>query len=86
MVFVDGTNLFHRLQAAHLRVKNLTKIFTAHLQGRQLTRIYLYTVQQHLDAAKAIHGDDFLKDIRVVLGTEFQPGTETSRKKESTHF
>jgi len=71
MIFIDGTNLFHRLEAANLVVECLAPIFgrlTFITDGRQISRIYLYTIQQHLDRALARHGAKFTNNVRVVLG------------------
>ncbi len=67
MVFVDGTNLFYRLAASKLRVSDLKCIFPRFLQNRQISRIYLYTVEQHLAKAKTFHGDGFFDGIRGCL-------------------
>ncbi|MBI5570033.1 MAG: NYN domain-containing protein [Desulfomonile tiedjei] len=68
MVFIDGTNLFYRLKAETLRVSSLLRLVSPYVGSRQLARAYLYTVEQHLDEAKKIHGDRFCDGIRVVLG------------------
>jgi len=69
--FVDRTNLFHRLDAANLVVEHLAAIFHSFAflsGGRQIIRIYLYTIQEHLDRALERHGSKFTNDVRVVLG------------------
>jgi len=68
MVFIDGTNLFHRLKAAGLRVPSLKNLLLSKLGGRQVARIYLYTVEQQLQSATEVHGDQFLDGIRIILG------------------
>lgn len=71
MIFIDGTNLFHRLEGAKLEVEELARVFQvfAYVYGhRQLSRIYLYTIQEHLDRAVKRHGSKFTDGIRVVLG------------------
>jgi uncharacterized LabA/DUF88 family protein len=69
MVFVDGTNLFHRLDAAKLNLTlDLSNIVTSFLQGRQLVRVYLYTITEHLTKAKGFHGDHITNGIRIVFG------------------
>src|SRR5262249_4980912 len=71
MIFVDGTNPFYRLGAANLVVEHLAAIFHAFSfvsGGRQIIRIYLYTIQEHLDRALERHGSKFTNDVRVVLG------------------
>jgi len=78
MIFVDGTNLLFRLAAEKLSVSRLSYLFTQyHLahRGREIARIYFYTVQQKVDEAEKIHGKDFLEGIRTVLGDGIQtPG------------
>jgi len=70
MLFVDGTNLFYRFESKDLVVPQLSLVFTRFpiLGGRQLARIYLYTIQEHVDRAVQRHGDLFLSGVRVVLG------------------
>lgn len=69
MVFIDGTNLFHRLRDQKLRLNDdLRAILGPYLGGRQVVRTYLYTVQQHLDEACAVHGSHISNGIRIVLG------------------
>ena len=69
--FVDRTNLFHRLDAANLVVGHLAAIFHSFAfvsGGGRIIRIYLYTIQEHLDRALERHGSKFTNDVRVVLG------------------
>jgi len=70
MLFIDGTNLFYRIESKGLVVPQLSLIFPRFpiLGGRQLARIYLYTIQEHVDRALKRHGQMFLSGIRVVLG------------------
>jgi len=68
MVFIDGTNLFYRLEACRLKLTKLKDFFERYVSRRQILRVYLYTVEQHLAKAKAFHGEGFLDGIRVVLG------------------
>ena len=69
MVFIDGTNLFYRLQAAKLRLNRpLPDIVTAYLGGRQIVRIYLYTIQQRFEEAQHIHGGHVAGGVRLVFG------------------
>lgn len=69
MVFIDGTNLFKRLDSANL---NLARPFVSTLHesligSRQLVRAYLYTVEQELSKALVHHGK-FLEGLRIVKG------------------
>lgn len=68
MVFVDGTNLFCRLRDEKLKVPRLLSVLEHYVKPRQLVRAYLYTVENHNIKARAIHGEEFLHGIRVVLG------------------
>lgn len=68
MVFIDGTNLFQRLAAAKLRVPRFAAFLPYFLGGRQLIRAYLYSIEQTVAKAKAIHGDTCFEGVRVVLG------------------
>lgn len=68
MIFVDGTNLFYRLESEKLRVSQLKRLLHHFVHPRQLVRAYLYTIQQHLDKARQFHGEKFCQGIRVVLG------------------
>ncbi|SRR5271157_1539538 len=68
MVFVDGTNLFYRLESEKLRVPQLNRLFQPFVHPRQLVRAYLYTVHQHLEKARQFHGETFCQGIRIVFG------------------
>lgn len=71
MVFIDGTNLLYRLERAKLIVPRLSKLFTTLFfvtGGRELVRIYLYSIQKHIEAARQRHGAECFEEIRVVLG------------------
>ncbi|MBD1925699.1 NYN domain-containing protein [Trichocoleus sp. FACHB-90] len=69
MVFIDGTNLFYRLEAAKLSLnQNLAEIFTHFTDSRQIVRVYLYTIEQHLKKAKDFHGSHITEGIRIVYG------------------
>lgn len=82
MVFIDGTNLFYRLRDVKLRLnKPLPHIVGEYLGGRQIVRIYLYTIQEHLDAAKVAHGDHLTAGVRVVLGEGIPTADGNIREK-----
>ena len=68
IVFVDGTNLFYRLQDAKLKLTSLKKIIAGYVGRREILRTYLYTVRQHLERAREFHNAGFLDGARVVLG------------------
>lgn len=84
MVFIDGTNLFYRLEGAKLVVESLSGLFNNHSYvcgGRQVSRIYLYTIQEHLDRATKRHGPKFADGIRVVLGHGIPTGDGNVKEK-----
>src|SRR3972149_11318397 len=68
MVFVDGTNIFNRFSAHKLSVRSLAPLLYSCLKGRQLVRIYLYTIKEKYDVAKSVHGEGFFDGIRVIFG------------------
>jgi uncharacterized LabA/DUF88 family protein len=71
MIFIDGTNLFYRLEGAHLVVEQLAGVINSvsfAIGGRQISRIYLYTIKEHVDRALVRHGPKFFEGVRVVLG------------------
>jgi uncharacterized LabA/DUF88 family protein len=69
MVFIDGTNLFYRLESAKLNLnQNLSRIITSFLDRRQIVRIYLYTIEEHMNKAKGFHGNHITEEIRIVFG------------------
>jgi uncharacterized LabA/DUF88 family protein len=81
MVFVDGTNLFCRLDAAKLKVNPLIALFSRFVGQRQIVRTYLYTVEQRLQKAESIHGSGFCNKIRVIFGTTVQKADGNSKEK-----
>jgi uncharacterized LabA/DUF88 family protein len=68
MVFVDGTNLFHRLVASKLKLRSLRSMCHHYCQGRQIVRIYLYTTAPHFEKAKQDYDEKAFEAIRVVFG------------------
>jgi uncharacterized LabA/DUF88 family protein len=52
------------------------------LHPRQLVRAYLYTVQQHLDRAKQVHGPNLCQGVRVVLGDGIQTKDGNIKEKD----
>ena len=83
MVFIDGTNLFYRLNGAKLQLakKKIFEIVQGFLQGRQLVRVYIYTSEPHFNSAKNKHGDIAFKDLRVVLGDAIPTGDGNYKEK-----
>jgi uncharacterized LabA/DUF88 family protein len=69
MVFIDGTNLFHRLESAKLDMtRPLSQLMASFLDGRQIVRMYLYTIAEHMNKAQSFHGSHISKEIRIVYG------------------
>ncbi len=71
MLFVDGTNLLYRLRDEKLVVPSLSRLLTTFsfvAGGREVVRIYFYSIQQHIDSARLYHGIQFFDGVRVVLG------------------
>ncbi|MBI4185777.1 NYN domain-containing protein [Candidatus Berkelbacteria bacterium] len=69
MVFIDGTNLFHRLDESNLNLQaNLAQILKTCVGGRQIVRMYLYTIRAYLDRAKTLHGSRISQEIRLIFG------------------
>ena len=82
MVFIDGTNLFHRLEAGRLSlIQGIGGFFPSYAGGRQILRAYLYTIQEHLDRARGIHGDYITDGVRVVLGHGIPTGDGNVKEK-----
>jgi len=84
MIFIDGTNLFYRLESARLIVEELANVFRSFTNitgGRQISRIYLYTIQEQLDRAIQKHGSKFVDGIRVVLGHGIPTGDGNIKEK-----
>lgn len=81
MVFVDGTNLFHRLQGAKLKLRSLKEIIRYAEPYREIVRIYLYTTRPHYEKAVSIHGALFFEGIRMVYGEAIPTGDGNFREK-----
>ena len=81
MIFVDGTNLIHRLRAAKLKITRLAPIFRPFVGGRQVVRTYFYTIAKYVEEAKSSHGPDFFDEIRIVLGEGIPTGDGNIKEK-----
>jgi uncharacterized LabA/DUF88 family protein len=84
MVFVDGTNLFHRLSAARLRLTKgaLHSMFSQCIGSRaELIRICLYTSKPHWDKAVSTHENEFATQVRTVLGDAIPKGDGNFKEK-----
>lgn len=82
MVFIDGTNLFYRLEAERLTLqRGLPDVIKIFIGGRKNLRIYMYTIQEHLARALSFHGDNISNGIRLVYGLSVQTGDGNVREK-----
>ncbi|MGH9904639.1 MAG: NYN domain-containing protein [Pyrinomonadaceae bacterium] len=83
MVFIDGTNTFHRLEGAKRRLKKdgLYSLCEHYAKGRQIVRAYLYTTVPHFEKAQAVHGMDFADRVRVVYGHPVPDGKGNVKEK-----
>lgn len=82
MVFIDGTNLFSRLDSAKLNLnENLYQIIAYFLDGRQIVRIYLYTILEQIQKTLTFHGNYIKTDIRVVYGEGIPTGDGNIKEK-----
>jgi uncharacterized LabA/DUF88 family protein len=83
MVFIDGTNLFHRLAALSLKLRDdgLSQLCASCAGDRQIVRTYIYTSQPHLEKAVTMHGDQFIAGTRVVLGDAIATGDGNFKEK-----
>jgi len=67
-IFIDGTNLFYRLEAMKIEVINLLSIIRPHIGRRDLVRAYLYTIPYHFERAKKVHQPAAFDGLRIVYG------------------
>jgi uncharacterized LabA/DUF88 family protein len=83
MVFIDGTNFFHRLRERRwrLRAAGIYKAVHPLVSRGELLRIYLYTSPPHFERAKQEHDNDFEQHVRVVLGHAVPTGDGNFREK-----
>lgn len=81
MVFIDGTNLFYRLQTAKLKLLSLSGVLKYFIGSRQIVRVYLYTTKPHYENAVASHGDAFVNGVRVVFGDALPTGDGNFKEK-----
>jgi len=81
MVFIDGSNLFIRLRDAKLKVNSFSNISRFACRERQLHRTYLYTCQEKLDDAFAVHGEKAFEGCRIILGESIKLPNGRHREK-----
>jgi uncharacterized LabA/DUF88 family protein len=77
MIFVDGTNLFHRLADVKLQLTGsarLADVLGSRLRGRQLVRRCMYTTEPTLEKAKRVHGQNVADGFRLVFGDSIPKG------------
>lgn len=68
MVFIDGTNLFFRLETLKLKLLTIDGICRHFSRGRDIIRTYLYTSQPYYEKAVVAHGKDLFRNVRVRFG------------------
>lgn len=68
MVFIDGSNVFVNIRDSGLKIPSFYRLGAMTVGSRQLTRVYIYTSEEKLEAAKQLHGQDCFAGCRVVLG------------------
>jgi uncharacterized LabA/DUF88 family protein len=81
MIFIDGTNLFHRLNEAKVVVTSFANLCKPYVGDRQVVHTYLYTSQHHLEQAKVKHGDVAFNGVRIVLGFGIPTSGTTPKEK-----
>ena len=82
MVFIDGTNLFHRLEAVKLSLTSpLPQMVSRFLGGRQVVRIYLYTLHS-ISSLLKVSTAAFLRTVyELCSGMVFLSRMAISKKK-----
>jgi len=81
MVFVDGANLFYRLDARKLKLHNLNSMYHMIVRGRDVVRIYLYTSQPYYEKAVMAYAEKPFKNLRVVLGEAIRTADGNFKEK-----
>ena len=81
MVFIDGSNVLLNARKHNLLIPNFYQLGARAIGSRQLTRVYFYTTQEKLDAAKEVHGENSLSGCRIVLGDSVKLKDDSFREK-----
>jgi uncharacterized LabA/DUF88 family protein len=83
MVFVDGTNLFHRLRASKLCLERegLFRIGQLAIGGRETVRTYVYTSPPEFEKAKQEHEAGFDFGVRLSFGEAIPTGDGNHKEK-----
>jgi uncharacterized LabA/DUF88 family protein len=81
MVFIDGTNLFYRLESAKVHLKSLKSLAISASGGREIIRVYVYTTEYHLVKAREFHSPGLTDGVQVVLGDEIPMKGGTPKEK-----
>jgi uncharacterized LabA/DUF88 family protein len=81
MVFIDGSNIFPDIRESKLKIPSFYKLGAMTVGSRQLARVYVYTSQVKLEAAKQLHGEDCFSGCRVVLGDSVPLPNGSHREK-----
>jgi uncharacterized LabA/DUF88 family protein len=81
MVFIDGTNLFRRLESHKLRMKRLYTVLNCYVTGGDIVRSYLYTIKEYYNNALSVHGEGFFDHIKVIFGEGVKKGDGNLKEK-----
>ena len=81
MVFIDGSNVFPIFREENILVPSFLALGTVSVGSRQLVRVYVYSTEDKIQAAKEIHGDACFSGCRVVLGDSVDIGNGKFREK-----
>jgi uncharacterized LabA/DUF88 family protein len=81
MVFIDGTNFFHRLDAAKIQLVSLSRLIRHCDPHREIVRVYLYTTQPKYERALEFHGPSLSSEVRIVFGEAIPTGDGNYREK-----
>jgi uncharacterized LabA/DUF88 family protein len=83
MVFIDGTNFFHRLMATRTKLHSgiYDFIFSQVLAHTAPHRIYLYSTKPQVERAVGLHGDRLLRHVRVVYGDSVLKADGNAKEK-----
>ena len=81
MVFIDGTNLFYRLETAKIKLLSLFALLRSIEPYREFVRVYLYTTKPHFEKALSVHGQALCEGVRVVFGDALPTGDGNFKEK-----
>ena len=81
MVFIDGTNVLLTARDHNLLIPNFYALGQRAVAPRQLIRVYVYSIEEQINTAKALHGSACFEKCRVVLGDSIQTPKGGVREK-----